>query len=72
MPWVNEEECIGCGICVENCPVEAISLSIGQAKLGDGKAKINMNKCTRCGTCQSVCPQEAVRPDSEKIPEFKK
>jgi len=63
MPWINEENCIACGICIEKCPVKAISM---QAE----KAKINEQECIRCGTCHSVCPQEAVRHDGETIPEF--
>lgn len=65
MPWVDIDKCIGCRICVEKCPVEAISME-------DEKAKINMEECIHCGTCHSVCPQEAVRHDSEKIPEHVK
>ena len=62
MPWVDETGCIGCSICVEKCPVNAISME-------DKKAKINMEECIHCGTCHSVCLQEAVRHDSEKIPD---
>jgi len=62
MPWINEEKCTGCNICVEKCPIGAISME-------NGKAKIDMDKCIHCGTCHSVCPNEAVRHDSEKIPE---
>ncbi len=61
MPWIDKDRCVGCGICVEKCPVGAISME-------DEKAKINMEECIRCGTCHSACPQEAVRHDSEKIP----
>ncbi|MDY7010125.1 MAG: 4Fe-4S binding protein [Planctomycetota bacterium] len=62
MPWVNHEMCTGCGICVRECPVEA--MSIGDS----GYADIDEDACIRCGKCHDVCPQEAVRHDSERIP----
>lgn len=60
MPWVKNEDCIGCGICVDKCPVECISLS-------DGVAAIDMSRCIHCGVCHIVCPKHAVRHDSERI-----
>lgn len=62
MPWVNEDMCVGCGVCVDDCPVGAITLK------GDRKAIIDEEKCIRCGRCHDVCPREAVRHDSERIP----
>ncbi len=62
MPWVNEEICTGCGICVEECPAGAMS------PLND-KARIDDDKCIRCGKCHDVCPEEAVRHDSEHVPQ---
>ena len=61
MPWIKRKDCNGCGACVEQCPINAITIK-------NEKAKINMNKCIRCGKCHDVCPQKAVRHDSEKIP----
>jgi len=61
MPWIDKNKCIGCGICVKECPVNAITMK-------DGKAEIDMEKCIRCGRCHDVCPKKAVRHDSEKIP----
>ena len=62
MPWIDEKSCTGCGICVDECPVDTISME------GE-KAKINMENCIRCGVCHDVCLQESVRHDSEKIPD---
>lgn len=63
MPWVNEDMCVGCGVCVDDCPVGAITLK------DDQKAIINEDECIRCGRCHDVCPHEAVRHDSERIPQ---
>lgn len=61
MPWVDEDTCVGCGVCVEECPVSAISMA-------DETAEICDEECIRCGICHGVCPEEAVRHDSERIP----
>jgi ferredoxin len=63
MPWVSEDMCVGCGVCVDDCPVGAIILK------EDQKAIINEDECIRCGKCHDVCPEEAVRHDSERIPQ---
>ncbi|MBN2301687.1 MAG: 4Fe-4S binding protein [Lentisphaerae bacterium] len=61
MPWIKAEDCVACGVCVEECPVGAISID-------NQVAIIDENECIRCGKCHDVCPQEAVRHDSERIP----
>jgi ferredoxin len=63
MPWINEDLCVSCGVCIDDCPVDAIALN------EDQKASINEEECIRCGQCHDMCPQEAVRHDSEKIPD---
>ena len=62
MPWVKQEMCIGCGFCIAECPVEAITLQY------NGKALIDEQECIRCAKCHEICPEDAVRHDSEKIP----
>ena len=63
MPWINEDLCVSCGVCVDDCPVGAITLK------EDQKAIINEDECIRCGRCHEVCPEDAVRHDSERIPQ---
>ena len=60
MPWVKEEDCTGCGICVDACLAGAIALV-------EETARIDMEACIRCGTCHDACPEGAVRHDSETI-----
>lgn len=61
MPWVNEEMCTGCGVCVDECTVGAISVK-------ENSAFIDEDNCIRCGICHDVCPEDAVRHDGERIP----
>jgi ferredoxin len=50
---VDKAKCTGCGICVDECPVEAIALE-------SDVAAVDVDKCTDCGTCVDVCPNEAI------------
>jgi len=52
MVSVNEELCIGCGVCVSFCPVDALE--------GWGIIKINREKCIDCLDCVEVCPVDAM------------
>ena len=52
-PEVFENTCISCGLCVDACPQNAMSLV-------DGKAVIDLRRCTSCGQCVEVCPVQAI------------
>lgn len=47
------EECLSCGICLDECPSGAISE-------GENHFIINSEVCTECGSCASACPNEAI------------
>lgn len=47
------DECISCGSCEPECPVQAISQ-------GDDKFEIDPESCTDCGACVEVCPVDAI------------
>ncbi len=45
--------CLGLGDCVRACPVDAI-------KIENGLAKIDINKCIGCGLCVEACPRNVI------------
>jgi nitroreductase/Pyruvate/2-oxoacid:ferredoxin oxidoreductase delta subunit len=50
---IDNEKCIGCGMCVRDCFPGCIDMV-------DGKANLNKNHCIKCGHCIAVCPKSAV------------
>lgn len=53
MLQIRKDRCLGCGLCVSNCPQQAITLLSGQAE-------IDNNRCNHCGLCLGVCPRGAI------------
>lgn len=53
MAYVIGDDCMACGSCAADCPVEAISE-------GDGKYVIDADACIECGACAGSCPVEAI------------
>jgi len=49
-----DDSCIGCTICAQKCPMDAISIMPYQKHI------INQDLCVKCGTCKQVCPTESV------------
>ncbi|MFX1487971.1 MAG: FAD-dependent oxidoreductase [Promethearchaeota archaeon] len=62
---VNEENCIGCGHCVEVCQFNAIELIEKEIEFEDftlimKKSHINSALCKGCGTCGAECPNSTI------------
>lgn len=59
----DDESCIGCGKCVERCPVKAMTLN------SDDEAVYNRENCFGCGLCVTTCPTDALllerKPDDQ-------
>ena len=55
MAYFINDDCISCGACEGECPVNAISE-------GDGKYVIDAATCTDCGSCADVCPVASPNP----------
>ena len=51
---IDQDLCIGCGLCVEVCPAETLSMR-------DGKAVVTGTYSMACGHCEAVCPVDAVK-----------
>jgi len=57
---IDEDECIGCGTCVEKCHNQVLELN------DDGKAELVGEECIGCGVCAYFCPENAIA--LEQIP----
>lgn len=51
---INDDECIGCGICVGACPFDVLEIISGTAQIK------NSDACAGCGACKNDCPMDAI------------
>jgi ferredoxin len=58
---VDADLCTACGLCVERCPMDAITL--------DAVAAVAPQRCIGCGLCAAACPVAAVRLAAKPEPE---
>jgi len=60
----NPDLCIGCKLCMRDCPSSAINIrKVGEKKF---EADIDMARCMYCGQCVDTCPKKAL----EATPDF--
>ncbi len=51
---VDEEKCIGCGLCIAACPMKILDVEDGICVI----KKVFM--CLECGSCMRECPEDAI------------
>lgn len=56
-PYILENKCIRCGVCVEACPVEGKAISLIPPDI----PKYDYKKCIACFCCQEMCPKKAIQ-----------
>jgi electron transport complex protein RnfB len=54
LAWIAEQLCIGCTLCIQACPVDAI---LGAAKQ---MHTVIASECTGCELCVPVCPVDCI------------
>ncbi|MGL4669404.1 MAG: 4Fe-4S binding protein [Methanobacteriaceae archaeon] len=60
-------DCKGCGMCVPECPVNAIDLDVY-----GGEITIDEGICVKCGVCSQTCPWDAVFISAKRADKRKK
>jgi NADH-quinone oxidoreductase subunit F len=56
--YTVSDKCIGCTLCAQHCPADAIPMTPYR------RHRIDAARCIRCGTCRTVCPEKAVAVES--------
>jgi ferredoxin len=51
---LDEQKCIGCGLCTEVCPHAVFEIQEKKAQI------VDFNACMECGACVSNCPADAI------------
>lgn len=53
---INAEKCKSCGLCVRECPQNALIMSFHMNEKGYSIVTVNDEKCVKCGICYHMCP----------------
>jgi NAD-dependent dihydropyrimidine dehydrogenase PreA subunit len=59
IPEIDEDECSGCGICVDSCESQVLDI------VGNTAAVVNEDNCIGCGECMEECPMGAINVEED-------
>jgi uncharacterized protein (DUF362 family)/NAD-dependent dihydropyrimidine dehydrogenase PreA subunit len=64
-PQADPARCTGCGTCIDQCPVSALSMQ-------ENLPRVDADTCIACFCCQEICPEQAItlrnsRADGEPL-----
>ena len=74
-PVVDEDKCVGCGLCARACPQNIIDILISEYSIrpkcsnrdaGKAARETCSNSCIACGICVKVCPAAAIQIEDGK------
>lgn len=54
LPKIDEAKCIGCELCVRQCPTQALVM------IDEMPVVVEPDLCNYSGVCQEICPTEAI------------
>jgi NAD-dependent dihydropyrimidine dehydrogenase PreA subunit len=54
---IDQDECKGCGLCIEACPPKVVGMNERLNHFGYRTAFYAGSGCTGCGICFLVCPE---------------
>ena len=74
--YIIEDKCNGCGICAQECPIEAVdvyneglsrrsAIYVDYPQAVPLKYMVDREKCIGCGTCYEICKARAIAYDQQ-------
>ena len=65
---VHPDNCNGCGVCIDVCPFDSLSVAPGNTATYLGKVIVDEKSCVGCRLCEEVCGWDGIyiMPGGEK------
>lgn len=60
---VDDDACVGCGICLDRCQMDAVTMG------DEDIARVDLDRCIGCGLCVTTCDAEAMALQPKSVEE---